>query len=91
MEFLFSYLRMWSWIKKSNKVISGACLVIATGRKTFVASNNSTMNIQDPWSQVIDDSNCGYWCVKMKTLLLSQGVYGLVENSYNEPKFRRLF
>ncbi|CAL5322135.1 nuclear pore complex protein NUP1-like isoform X2 [Camellia sinensis] len=43
------------------------------------------MGIQQPYMPIFAGENYDYWCVRMKTLFQSQGLWNLVQNGYDEP------
>lgn len=47
----------------------------------MVSSSISNVNIQLPLTQIFK-GNHNYWCIKIKTLFHSQGIWNLVESGY---------
>lgn len=52
----------------------------------MASSSNSTLNIQQPSIPIFEGENYDFWCIKMKTLFISQDVWDLVQNGYDEPE-----
>ena len=50
----------------------------------MASTSNSTLNIQHPSIPIFEGENYDFWCIKMKTLFISQDVWELVENGYED-------
>ena len=48
----------------------------------MASTSNSTLNIQHPFIPIFEGENYDFWCINMKTLFISQDVWELVENGY---------
>ncbi|KAK2966882.1 hypothetical protein RJ640_028892 [Escallonia rubra] len=51
----------------------------------MAARNNTSLNIQQPNISIFDGEQYEEWRVKMRTLFVSQDVWELVENGYEDP------
>lgn len=51
----------------------------------MASSSNMGMIINQPFIPIFDEENYDYWSIKMKTLFISQEMWDLLENGYEQP------
>ena len=50
----------------------------------MASTSITSMSSQPSSISLFEEENYDFWCIKMKTLFINQGVWDLVENGFNE-------